>query len=608
MKKTILIVDDSPDNLTVMKQVIAKALPDVTILTCQHPEKVMPLLGDTHASLALLDVQMPGMDGFELCRRIKSNADTQSVSVILITSHGAEPKMKARGMELGADDFIMRPIDNAEFNARVKVALRVHRSEATLRYTASDARRRFETIVRCSPDMMAMLDRDYVYLAANDAYASAFGKALDDIEGQSVAQVFGEEFFEAVIRPHAERCLTGEEVRYSDWFDFPVTGRHFMDVSYSPYRGGNGKIEGFVVNARDFTERKLTEGKLIASETKSRAWLSNSPVCTKILDLDFNLQYMSSSGVKDLKIDDITQYYGKPYPMPFYPDSFKVPMALNLKKAKDTGETITQEAFVVDIEGNKLWYHSTIVPVKSDDGQIEYIMVISLEITERKRAEASQEEALAALYLERQRLDYVIEGSRLGTWAWNIKENSALFNEMWATLLGYTMDEVGPSSYELWKSLGHPDDVPQIEDLLQQCATGEMLDYSSEFRMRHKDGHWVWILDRGRVMTHDAEGRPLEMFGTHTDITELKIVEAELEKQREHLEERVQERTEKLRKTINLMAGRENRMAELKMTVKKLRSQLEEAGMTPMASDPLQRGSGIDQRQASMEAEDEAPA
>ena len=460
--ETILIVDDSPDNLVVMKQVIAKALPDLTILTCQHPEKAMPLLRDTDVAVALLDVQMPGIDGLELCKRIKDSEATQLVSVILITSHDSQPKMKARGLEHGADDFIMRPIDNAEINARVKVALRIHRSKTAMKRTASDALRRFETIVSCSPDMMAMLDRDYVYLAANDAYASAFGKARADIEGHSVVQVFGEKFFEAVIRPYAERCLAGEDVRYSNWFDFPATGRQFMDVAYSPYKGGNGKIEGVVVNARDITERKVTE--------------------------------------------------------------------------------------------------------------------------------ASQEETLAALHLERQRLDYLIEGSRLGTWAWNIQENSALFNEMWATLLGYTMDEVGPSSYELWKSLGHPDDVPRIEALLQQCATGQMLDYSGEFRMRHKDGHWVWILDRGRVMTHDAEGRPLEMFGTHTDITELKIVEAELEKHREHLEEQVQERTEKLRKTINLMAGRENRMAELKRAIRKLRTQLEEAGMNPVAGDPMKEG------------------
>ncbi len=60
---------------------------------------------------------------------------------------------------------------------------------------------------------------------------------------------------------------------------------------------------------------------------------------------------MSSSGVKELKIDDINEFYGKPYPLHFYPDFFKIPMTKNLKKVKATGEIITQEAPIVDVNG-----------------------------------------------------------------------------------------------------------------------------------------------------------------------------------------------------------------------------------------------------------------
>jgi len=62
------------------------------------------------------------------------------------------------------------------------------------------------------------------------------------------------------------------------------------------------------------------------SQENSRLWLENSPVCTKIVDQDFNLQYMSSSGIKELKIDDINKFYGEPYPFYFYPDNFKITM------------------------------------------------------------------------------------------------------------------------------------------------------------------------------------------------------------------------------------------------------------------------------------------
>ncbi|MBT5427673.1 MAG: response regulator [Bacteroidetes bacterium] len=146
-------------------------------------------------------------------------------------------------------------------------------------------------------------------------------------------------------------------------------------------------LETIVTQIGDAIIKKQVEARLKESEKQQRAWLENSPDCTKILDLDFNLQYMSSAGVRSLKVDDVTPFYGKPYPFEFYPDSFKIPMRKNLAKAKNTGVTITQEAPVVDVEGNEVWFHSTIVPINDDEDQLDYIMVVSVDTTERKHAE-----------------------------------------------------------------------------------------------------------------------------------------------------------------------------------------------------------------------------
>jgi len=136
-----------------------------------------------------------------------------------------------------------------------------------------------------------------------------------------------------------------------------------------------------------------TEERLNDYEKKSRAWLEHSPICTKIVDLDFNLQYMSSAGIKDLQIEDITKFYGKPYPLAFYPDSFRNTMNKNLQRVKATGEIISQEASVLDIDGNELWYQSTIVPVDDDEGQIDYFIVVSINTTNRNQAEVALRKA-----------------------------------------------------------------------------------------------------------------------------------------------------------------------------------------------------------------------
>lgn len=117
--------------------------------------------------------------------------------------------------------------------------------------------RRSNIIVDSSSSMLAMLDRDYNYLAANPAYLEKFGKTEDLVIGRSVVEVFGQEMFDTV-RPYAERCMKGAEVNFQCWFDFPA-GRRFMDVTYRPYCDEQDEIQGFVVNAQDITKLVCAE-------------------------------------------------------------------------------------------------------------------------------------------------------------------------------------------------------------------------------------------------------------------------------------------------------------------------------------------------------------
>jgi PAS domain S-box-containing protein len=138
---------------------------------------------------------------------------------------------------------------------------------------------------------------------------------------------------------------------------------------------------------------KVAEEKLRISEKQSRTWLEHSPVCTKIVDLDNNLQYMSASGIEALKITDTKEIYGKQYPLDFYPEAFKSQMRSSMEQVKKTGEVVTQEASVADLDGNELWFHSTLVPVKDEKGVVEYLIIVSDEITERRMLEAQLRQA-----------------------------------------------------------------------------------------------------------------------------------------------------------------------------------------------------------------------
>ena len=149
-------------------------------------------------------------------------------------------------------------------------------------------------------------------------------------------------------------------------------------------------------------------------------------------------------------------------------------------------------------------------------------LIVVNDISGRKRAE----DALRDLHW---RLESIIEATRVGTWEWNVETGETVFNDEWAHIIGYTLDELAPISIKTWEEFAHPNDLKHSAELLKRHFEGELPYYDIECRMKHKDGYWVWVHDRGRVITRTASGKPLLMFGTHTDISERKRVQEELE-------------------------------------------------------------------------------
>ncbi|PKQ39652.1 histidine kinase [Pseudomonas sp. YY-1] len=118
-----------------------------------------------------------------------------------------------------------------------------------------------------------------------------------------------------------------------------------------------------------------------------------------------------------------------------------------------------------------------------------------------------------------ERLASIIEGTDVGTWEWNVQSGATVFNERWAQMLGYHLEELQPTSVETWKRFCHPDDREPSERMLRRHFAGELAFYDRQIRMQHRDGRWLWVQVRGRLSSRDEQGRPLLMYGTHTDIS-----------------------------------------------------------------------------------------
>ncbi|XQU07657.1 PAS domain-containing protein [Halomonas sp. LY9] len=132
---------------------------------------------------------------------------------------------------------------------------------------------------------------------------------------------------------------------------------------------------------------------------------------------------------------------------------------------------------------------------------------------------ASHSALALALRESERRARLVIEGTGVGTWQWNVQTGDTIFNERWAQIVGYSLEELGPTTIDTWLNFAHPDDLAHSGALLNAHFLGETESYSCKARMRHKLGHWVWVHDRGQVFDWTPDGQPLLMYGTHTDIT-----------------------------------------------------------------------------------------
>lgn len=169
------------------------------------------------------------------------------------------------------------------------------------------------------------------------------------------------------------------------------------------------------------------------------------------------------------------------------------------------------------------------------------------------RALVARQESEAALAAERQRLAWVLEATRPGIWEVDLDTGSMRVDQRWAEIVGYTLQELEPVTQHTWERLVHPDDLIEAYRLSHLHLQGELPYYECDFRMRHKQGHWVWVNTRGRVHRRTADGRGMYMSGTHLDITDRVTAQEEVRALNAGLEQRVRERTAQLERSMRDM-------------------------------------------------------
>ncbi len=192
-----------------------------------------------------------------------------------------------------------------------------------------------------------------------------------------------------------------------------------------------------------------------------------------------------------------------------------------------TGDPYQEELQIVTAKGNEVWVEAK-GQTEFKDGKCVRMFGSFQDITERVEAQNK-------LKFSNQRLEFVLDSTGVGIWDWEIDSGKTTYNERWANILGYKLSELEPTDTLTWVNQVHPEDFKYSEHALREHWNREKEIYLCEIRMKHKLGHWVWILDTGRVVEWHIDGSPKRMIGTHLDISASKQAEQEIQDKNERM-------------------------------------------------------------------------
>ncbi|MGB4346335.1 MAG: PAS domain S-box protein [Burkholderiaceae bacterium] len=167
--------------------------------------------------------------------------------------------------------------------------------------------------------------------------------------------------------------------------------------------------------------------------------------------------------------------------------------------------------------GSLYWVDAVVVPIFNEHGIGKYVS-IRIDISAAR-------EAQEALQQERQNLSNIIMGTGAGTWELDVQSGLIDCNERWVEMIGYTLPELMPMSTDSLAGICHPDDLVMSNQMIEDYFAGLTDALDTQLRMRHKDGHWVWVHTLAKISARDANGHPLRLSGTNIDITTQKLAE-----------------------------------------------------------------------------------
>jgi PAS domain S-box-containing protein len=279
---TLLVIDDSLSNLSLLVRLFEQR--DFRIATAQNGEDGIRRAVQLHPDLILLDVVMPGMDGFEVCRQLKSMHETRDIPVIFLTALVAN-EHKIKGFQAGGVDYLTKPLQIDEVNVRIDTHLKLYkaqkqlaeqnlllqkqRDELELHVEARTAElavreQQFRTLAENSPDYINRLDRECRFVYVNPRFEEVIQVKGSALKGRTPIEIFpGNQFSASYQRNAAAVIDSGQPMQFETTIQGIGAELRYHSISFVAERDEDGQIIGVLAMGRDITDLKRKEQELL---------------------------------------------------------------------------------------------------------------------------------------------------------------------------------------------------------------------------------------------------------------------------------------------------------------------------------------------------------
>lgn len=422
----------------------------------------------------------------------------------------------------------------------------------------------FHLLASSSQDHIVMQDDKLRYTMVINPQ---LGLTVDEMIGKTEFDILQRDEAESLTEIKKSVLREGKRAHLEKAFTNLKGELEYFRGTYIPTYDSDGQVKGIIGYIQNITQSKLLEIALKESEEKYRKLVEFSPEPILVYQ-EGKFVFSNQAGYRLFGVESAGDLIGKSAREFVHPDFWQFASG-RIKDMFSGSKKVLEEA-----EEKFIRVDGSVIDVEVSGIGITYdkqpsVLLIVKDIT--RFVEMKQE-----LENEKARLTDILEGMNAGSWEWNILTGKMIYNERWAEIVGYTLEDLSPTTVEKSNNMIHPDDLPVADDKLNRYFNGETGYYECEYRIKHKEGHYVWVLDKGRINKFDEKGNPLFMSGTHLEITERKLSE-----------EKIKSQLTELQRWYKVTLDREDRIMQLKKEVNSLMSRLGETIKYPSQENKL---------------------